>query len=62
MTKNEMIAILKPRFASKSEACEWNAHSPILGFNGKTADQLVKDGLSPEVINFIESVDAGIHA
>ncbi|GGD48041.1 hypothetical protein [Croceicoccus pelagius] len=62
MTKNEIIAILEPRFASKAEACEWYTHFPIPGFNGKTTDQLVKDGLGSAVISFIESVDAGVHA
>lgn len=62
MTKNEIIAILEPRFASKAEACEWYAHSPIPGFNGKTADQLVIDGLGAAVVSFIEGVDAGIYA
>lgn len=62
MTKNEILAIVEPRFASKAEACEWYAHSPIPGFNGKTANQLVKDGLGSAVISFIESVDAGVHA
>lgn len=62
MTKNEIIDILEPRFASRAEACEWFEHSPIPGFDGKTADQLVKDGLGRAVISFIESVDAGNYA
>lgn len=55
------MAIIMPRFAPKAEACRWFARSPIPGFNGKIADQLVEDGLCPAVISLIESVDAGIH-
>jgi hypothetical protein len=34
----------------------------LRGFDGWTAMQLVRDGRADEVLEFVDAVDAGVHA
>lgn len=61
----EMIEILnrvEPRFGSALIAYAWYRSAPLDGFGGQTAMQLVRDGRAGEVMAYIDSVDAGVHA
>jgi uncharacterized protein (DUF2384 family) len=61
----EMIEILnrvEPRFGSALIAYAWYRSEPLAGFGGQTPMQLVQDGRAPEVMDYIDAVDAGIHA
>jgi hypothetical protein len=61
----EMVEILnrvEPRFGSALIAYAWYRSEPLAGFGGLTAMQLVRDGQAAEVMDYIEAVDAGVHA
>lgn len=61
----EMVEILnrvEPRFGSALIAYAWYRSEPLPGFSGLTAMQLVRDGQAGEVMDYIDAVDAGIHA
>lgn len=61
----EMIEILnrvEPRFGSALIAYAWFRSEPLAGFGGLTAMQLVRDGRAADVMDYIDAVDAGIHA
>jgi hypothetical protein len=61
----EMVEILnrvEPRFGSVLIAYAWYRSEPLSGFDGQTAMQLVRDGRAAEVMDYIEAVDAGVHA
>ena len=61
----EMIEILnkvEPRFGSSLVAYAWYRSEPLAGFNGQTAMQLVRDGRAADVLNYVDAVDAGVHA
>ena len=61
----EMVEILnriEPRFGSGLMAYAWYRSEPLAGFAGLTAMQLVRDGKAAEVMEYIDSVDAGLHA
>jgi hypothetical protein len=61
----EMVEILnrvEPRFGSALIAYAWYRSEPLAGFGGLTAMQLVRDGRAAEVMDYIDAVDAGIHA
>lgn len=61
----EMIEILnrvEPRFGSALIAYAWYRSEPLAGFGGLTAMQLVRDGHAAEVMDYIDAVDAGVHA
>ena len=61
----EMVEILnrvEPRFGSALIAYAWYRSEPLTGFAGLTAMQLVRDGRAAEVMDYIDAVDAGIHA
>jgi hypothetical protein len=61
----EMVEILnrvEPRFGSTLIAYAWYRSEPLAGFAGLTAMQLVQDGHAVEVMEYIDAVDAGVHA
>ncbi|MCM2474637.1 DUF2384 domain-containing protein [Rhizobium sp. CG5] len=61
----EMAEILnktEPRFGSALMAYAWFRSEPLTGFSGQTAMQLVRDGRADDVMDYIDAVDAGIHA
>ena len=61
----EMVEILnkvEPRFGSALMAYAWYRSEPLPGFSGQTAMQLVRDGRAEDVLDYIDAVDAGVHA
>ena len=61
----EMVEILnrvEPRFGSALIAYAWYRSEPLAGFGGQTAMQLVRDGRAAEVMDYIDAVEAGVHA
>lgn len=61
----EMVEVLnkvEPRFGSELLAYAWYRSEPLAGFAGQTAMQLVKQGRASEVLDYIDAVDAGVHA
>lgn len=61
----EMMEILNkvaPRFGSVMMAYAWYRSEPLSGFSGQTPMQLVRNGRADEVLDYIDAVDAGIHA
>ncbi|MCM2403404.1 MbcA/ParS/Xre antitoxin family protein [Rhizobium sp. S153] len=61
----EMVEILnkvEPRFGSALMAYAWYRSEPLPGFSGQTAMQLVRSGRAEEVLDYIDAVDAGVHA
>ena len=61
----EMIDLLnkvEPRFGSALIAYAWYRSEPLAGFSGQSAMQLVRDGRAHEVLDYIDAVDAGVHA
>ena len=61
----EMIEILnkvEPRFGSSLVAYAWYRSEPLAGFSGQTAMQLVRDGRAADVLDYVDAVDAGVHA
>ncbi len=61
----EMVEVLnkvEPRFGSELLAYAWYRSEPLPGFSGQTAMQLVKDGRANDVLDYVDAVDAGVHA
>ena len=58
----EIINKAEPRFGSGLMAYAWYRSQPLAGFSGQTAMQLVKSGRADEVLDYIDAVDAGLHA
>ncbi|MFZ3483615.1 MbcA/ParS/Xre antitoxin family protein [Sphingomonas sp. 3-13AW] len=58
----EVINKVRPRFGSDLMAFAWYRSEPLPGFSGHTAMQLVRDGRAEEVLEYIDAVDAGVHA
>ena len=61
----EMVEILnrvEPRFGSALLAYAWYRSEPLAGFAGLTATQLVREGRAGEVMDYIDAVEAGVHA
>ncbi len=58
----EIINKVEPRFGSALMAYAWYRSEPLPGFSGRTAMQLVRDGEAGAVLDYIDAVDAGIHA
>ncbi|MFT3691156.1 MbcA/ParS/Xre antitoxin family protein [Paenirhodobacter sp.] len=61
----EMVEILnrvEPRFGSPLIAYAWYRSEPLAGFGGLTAMQLVRDGHAADVMEYIDAVEAGVHA
>ncbi|MCJ8159647.1 antitoxin Xre/MbcA/ParS toxin-binding domain-containing protein [Sphingomonas sp. LaA6.9] len=58
----EVVNKVEPRFGSALMAYAWYRSEPLPGFSGRTAMQLVKEGRTDEVLEFIDAVDAGVYA
>jgi hypothetical protein len=61
----EMVEILNKvegRFGSPLMAYAWYRSEPLPGFSGQTAMQLVRSGRADEVLDYVDAVDAGVHA
>lgn len=58
----EIVNKVEPRFGSALIAYAWYRSEPLAGFSGQTAMQLVQSGRAGEVLDYIDAVDAGIHA
>ncbi len=61
----EMVEILnrvEPRFGSALIAYAWYRSEPLAGFCGLTPMQLVQAGKAAAVMDYIDAVDAGLHA
>jgi hypothetical protein len=58
----EVLNKVEPRFGSPLVAYGWFRSQPLPGFSGQTAMQLVQAGRASDVLDYIDAVDAGIHA
>lgn len=58
----EVINKVEPRFGSALMAYAWYRSEPLPGFSGQTAMQLVRGGRTDEVLDYVDAVDAGVHA
>lgn len=58
----EVVNKVEPRFGSALMAYAWYRSEPLSGFSGQTAMQLVRNGRAEEVLDYIDAVDAGVHA
>lgn len=58
----EIINKVEPRFGSALMAYAWYRSEPLPGFSGQTAMRLVRDGRAGDVLDYIDAVDAGVHA
>ncbi|HYD23304.1 MAG TPA: antitoxin Xre/MbcA/ParS toxin-binding domain-containing protein [Croceibacterium sp.] len=58
----EVINKVEPRFGSALMAYAWYRSEPLAGFAGQTAMQLVRAGGVNDVLDYIDAVDAGVHA
>lgn len=58
----EVINKVEPRFGSNLMAYAWYRSEPLPGFSGQTAMQLVRNGRVDEVLDYVDAVDAGVHA
>lgn len=58
----EVINKVEPRFGSTLMAYAWYRSEPLSGFSGQTAMQLVRDGRADDVLDYVDAVDAGVHA
>lgn len=58
----EVINKVEPRFGSALVAYAWYRSQPLPGFSGQTAMQLVRGGRADEVLDYVDAVDAGVHA
>lgn len=58
----EIVNKVEPRFGSALMAYAWYRSEALPGFSGQTAMQLVRSGRADEVLDYIDAVDAGVHA
>lgn len=58
----EVINKVEPRFGSALMAYAWYRSEPLAGFSGQTAMLLVRNGRGSDVLDYIDAVDAGVHA
>ena len=58
----EILNKVEPRFGSALMAYAWYRSEPLQGFSCMTAMQLVRDGRADDVLDYVDAVDAGIHA
>ncbi|WNJ90537.1 antitoxin Xre/MbcA/ParS toxin-binding domain-containing protein [Bosea sp. 685] len=58
----EVINKVEPRFGSALIAYAWYRSEPLSGFSGQTAMQLVRAGRAEDVLDYVDAVDAGVHA
>ena len=58
----EIINKVEPRFGSALMAYAWYRSEPLPGFSCQTAMRLVREGRADDVLDYIDAVDAGVHA
>ncbi len=58
----EIVNKVEPRFGSALMAYARYRSEPLPGFSGLTAMHLVRNGRADEVLDYIDAVDAGVHA
>ena len=58
----KVLRTIEPRFDSMPEAMDWFRNESLPGFNGRTGKQLVQEGRSQQFLQYIDTVDSGIHA
>ena len=58
----EVVNKVESRFGSALVAYAWYRSEPLAGFSGHTAMQLVRDGRAHQVLDYIDAIDAGVHA
>lgn len=58
----EILIRLCARFEEPLVAYAWYRSSPLPGFGGRTCMDLVAEGRAPEVLEYFNAVDAGVHA
>jgi hypothetical protein len=58
----EIVNKVEPRFGSALMAYAWYRSEPLPGFSGLTAMQLVRSGRADDVLDYIDAIDAGVHA
>ena len=58
----EVLNKVQPRFGSELAAYAWYRSEPLSGFGGRTAMQLVQDGRAKQLLEYVDAVDAGVHA
>jgi hypothetical protein len=58
----EIVNKVEPRFGSALIAYAWYRSEPLPGFSGQTAMQLVRAGRADDVLDYVDAVDAGVHA
>ena len=58
----EVINKVEPRFGSPMIAYAWYRSEPLSGFSGQTAMQLVRSGHAGDILEYIDAIDAGVHA
>lgn len=58
----EILNKVEPRFGSALLAYAWYRSVPLAGFGGRTAMQLVREGNADDVLDYVDAVDAGVHA
>lgn len=58
----EIINKMAPRMGSAVMAYAWYRSQPLPGFSGCTAMLLVSVGRATDVLDYIDAVDAGVHA
>lgn len=58
----EVLNKVQPRFGSELMAYAWYRSEPLSGFDGRTAMQLVQEGNTQQVLEYIDAIDAGVFA
>lgn len=58
----EVLNKVEPRFGSPLMAYAWYRSEPLAGFDNRTAMLLVQEGRAQQVLDYIDAVDAGLHA
>lgn len=58
----EVIDRVTPRVGSALMAYAWYRSAPPPGFSGQTAMQLVRSGRAGDGLDYVDAVDAGVHA
>lgn len=60
--EQEIVNRVIARFGNEAEAWGWLTRTPLPGHGCATARDLVREGRVQEVLAYIDSVDAGVHA
>jgi uncharacterized protein (DUF2384 family) len=60
--QHKIVNRLIPRFGNEAEAWNWLNRTPLPGHGCATAHDLIREGRTQEVLAYIDSVDAGVHA